>query len=296
MHDVIIVGGGPAGLSAALLLGRCNRRVLVCDSGQYRNARSRGVHGFLSRDGALPGELLRISREQLAPYDVELLRCRVEQAARIDRGFALTLQDGRRLTGRKLLLATGIVDILPPIPGLDALWGTGALACPYCDGWELRGQPLAVYGAGASALALALKTWSEDVVYLTDGEALADDDAASLRDHGVALEPTAVRRFVGDDDGRLEHVELADGRRLARAAVFVKHGRRQSSDLAAQLGVPVDDDDGVARGRSESTSITGVYVAGDASCDRLFAIIAAAEGVTAALAIHDELRREDHQR
>lgn len=295
MIDVIVVGGGPAGLSAALLLGRCNRRVLVCDSGEYRNSRSRGVHGFLSRDGTRPDELLRISREQLAPYDVTLLHGRVDRVARSERGFALTLADGRRLACRKLLLATGIVDVLPPIPGLAELWGTGALACPYCDGWELRGLPLAVHGEQAASLALVLTTWSADILYFTDGRALAPDDADRLRGRGVAIEPTPVRRFVGDGPA-LRHVELVDGREVPRAAVFLKHGRRQASDLAAQLDVPIDRDHGVVRGQGESTTVTGLYIAGDASCDRLFAIVAAAEGVTAALSIHDELRREDAER
>lgn len=295
MHDVIVVGGGPAGLSAALLLGRCNRRVLVCDSGEYRNARSRGVHGFLSRDGTAPAELLQAARDQLAPYAVELLRVRVTRAARKDRGFELTLDDGRRLCGRKLLLATGLVDVLPELPGAADLWGRGVYACPYCDAWEHRDTPLAAYGREGAELALTLQTWSKDVTLLTGGEPLPDGDADKLREADVAVVTDAVGRLVGDDDG-LARIELADGRALECRAMFLKQGRRQHSDLARQLGVPVDDQEGVTCGQSESTSIQGLYVAGDASCERLLAIVAAAEGVTAAMAIHNELALEDRQR
>lgn len=293
MHDVIVVGGGPAGLSAALLLGRCNRRVIVCDSGEYRNSRSRAVHGFLSRDGEAPEELLRIAREQLAPYAVELVRARVTDAARIDRGFSVTLEDGRRLRSRKLLLATGLVDVLPELPGLPDLWGRGVYSCPYCDAWEHRGAPLVAYGPGAAELALTLRTWSKDVTLLTGGEPPPDDD--ELRDAEIPVITTPVRRVVGDDDG-LRQIELTDGRTLDTPALFLKLGCRQHSDLAVRLGVPVDEHRGVAHGTAESTSITGLYVAGDATCERLFAVIAAAEGVTAALAIHHELAREDRGR
>jgi thioredoxin reductase len=293
MHDVIVVGGGPAGLSAALLLGRCNRRVIVCDSGEYRNARSRAVHGFLSRDGAAPDELLRTAREQLAPYAVELVRARVTDAARDGRGFTVTLDDGRRLRSRKLLLATGLVDQLPEIPGVADLWGRGVYACPYCDAWDHRGAPLVAYGPKAGELALILRTWSRDVTLLTGGEPPADD--TDLRDAGIPVITTPVRRLVGDDRG-LRRIELADGRTLDCLAMFLKQGCRQRSDLAVRLGVPVHPHDGVAHGAAESTSIPGLYVAGDASCERLFAVIAAAEGVTAALAIHHELAREDRYR
>jgi thioredoxin reductase len=295
MHDVIVVGGGPAGLSAALLLGRCNRRVLVCDSGEYRNARSRGVHGFLSRDGTPPAELLRTAREQLAPYAVELLQASVTRAAREGQGFELTLADGRRVACRKLLLATGVVDVMPELPGAADLWGRGVYACPYCDAWEHRGAPLAAYGRDSAELALSLRTWSEDVTLLTAGEPLAGD-AEELRDAGVSVETAAVRRLDGDDDG-LRRVVLADGRALACRALFLKQGRHQRSDLAEQLGVPIaPDSGGVTKGASESTSIRGLYVAGDASCERLFALAAAAEGLSAALAIHHELSLEERQR
>src|SRR5579863_927962 len=139
MFDVIIVGAGPAALSAALILGRCRRRVLVCDTGQPRNAASRALHGFLSRDGIEPGELLRSGREQLRRYEtVEVLDIAVVDAVRKDDSFEMILEDGSRVTSRKLLLAGGVIDELPPIEGFAGFYGHGVYHCPYCDGWEVR--------------------------------------------------------------------------------------------------------------------------------------------------------------
>src|SRR5262245_30346197 len=151
MYDVIIVGAGPAGLSAALMLGRSRRRVLVCDTGHPRNAAARAMHGFLTRDGMPPLEFLAIAREQLRQYDTVELRGVevVEAACHPDASFHVALADGARHTSRKLLIATGVVDNVPEIPGFRELYGRSVFHCPYCDGWEVRDQPLAIYGRGA---------------------------------------------------------------------------------------------------------------------------------------------------
>lgn len=295
MYDVIVVGGGPAGLSAALLLGRSNRRVLVCDSGQYRNGASRAMHGFLSRDGTPPAELRRIGREQLAPYAVEFTEARVTQAARAGDGFTLALEGGARVRSRKLLLATGLVDELPPLVGLDALWGKSVFVCPYCDAWEVRGAPLAVHGAGGAALALSLLDWSDDVVLFTDGSSLAADEADQLAAAGVRVREERVARLVGAG-GVLERVELVGGGAEPRRALFLKLTQRQRSNLAAMLAVPVSEQQGVETGKRESTPVPGLFVAGDASRDVMFAIVAAAEGATAGFAINTELQAEDRAR
>ena len=169
--DAIIVGGGPAGLSAALILGRCRRRVLICDGGEPRNAASHALHGFLTRDGIPPAELLRIAREQLEPYDVMIRESHVVNVDRSELGFEVSLSDGSHLRARKLLLATGLTDRIPNIEGLKPLYGKSVFHCPFCDGWEMRDQPLAVYGRGnhGSTLAMTLKTWSDDVVLCSDG-------------------------------------------------------------------------------------------------------------------------------
>lgn len=294
MYDVIVVGGGPAGLSGALVLGRCNRRVLICDSREYRNSDSRAMHGFLSRDGTPPSELLRIAREQLRPYPVEHISARVTEASRTATGFSLRLADGRTVESRKLLIATGVVDRLPELEGLRPLYGKSVFVCPYCDAWELRGRPLAVHGAEGAKLALSLRTWTDDVVLLTDGAPAPDgEEGERLAAAGVRVIDAPVQRLVGEA-GQLQRVEFADGSSLRRRAMFLKLAKQtQQCDLAEQVGAEVGHECGIKSGLRAETTRSGVFVAGDASIDLMFAIVAASEGATAAFAINNELQEEE---
>ena len=191
-YDVLIVGAGPAGLSAALMLGRCRRRVLVCDTGNPRNAVSHAMHGYLTRDGIAAAGVPRASpASELARYDtVELRDVEVTAAAvPATRDSTSRSPTGERVRARKLLIATGVVDNLPEIPGFRELYGRSVFHCPYCDGWEVRDQPLAIYGRGARGLGLSLEltAWSRDLVLCTDGPSeLADDDRARLDRNGIA--------------------------------------------------------------------------------------------------------------
>jgi thioredoxin reductase len=294
--DVIIVGGGPAGLSAALILGRSRRSVLVCDSRLPRNAASHALHGFLTRDGIEPGELLKIAREQLGQYEtVEIRQIKVVEANRRRDGFELRLEDGVKVSSRKLLLATGVVDELPQIEGIEDFYGKSVFHCPYCDGWEQRDQSLLVYGKGekGTALALELKLWSQQVVLCSNGPSqLTDQELERLRKHRIGVREQRIERLVGSN-GILEHVVFANGEKLAGRAMFFSTGWQQHSDLAKQLGCTFTEEGCVATGDCETTNVPGFYVAGDASRMVQFVIVAAAEGAQAAVAINKELMKED---
>src|SRR5579884_1104221 len=237
--DAIVVGGGPAGLSAALVLGRCRRRVLVCDAGHPRNEASGGVHGFFTRDCEKPEELRRIGREQLAPYAVEFRSVGVKSISRDGRGFEVKLAKGGKVRGRKVLIATGVRDVVPDIPGFREMFGKSVHHCPYCDGWEWRDQPVGVYARRQKGfgLALSLRTaWTGDVAIFSDGGAgLSSVQRAELKRFDIAVYESRVLRLEGKD-GMLARVVLADGSSVERRAIFLNTGFTQQCGLAKDLG------------------------------------------------------------
>jgi thioredoxin reductase len=291
VFDVIVVGGGPAGLSAALMLGRCRRRVLVCDLAQPRNRRARALHGYLTRDGIGPSELTAIGREELHAYGIELRKTGVTAAAWDGQRFRVSVGDGHE-HARFLLLATGVIDDLPALPGLDRCYGQSVFHCPYCDGWEWRDRRLAVLGHRQAAIgtALALKTWSPDVVLCTDGGRAAATARARLARNTIAVKaaPIAQLEHTG---GRLDAIAFADGERLACDALFFCTGQHPQSDLAVRLGCTLTRAGTVDTGNGCETNVPRVFVAGDASRDAQFVAVAAAEGVKAAVAINKSLQR-----
>jgi thioredoxin reductase len=293
MRDVVVVGGGAAGLSAALVLGRSRRHALVVDEGMPRNAPSPAAHSVFTRDGTPPAELLRIAREQLAPYDtVEVRRGRVSSVRRDDDDFVVALADGTEVRARRVLLAVGVRDILPDIDGFSALWGHGVLHCPYCHGWEVRDEPLALYAEGAVAMEMAplLLQWSGDLLLCTGGpDRLAEADRDTLLGAGVRIVDTPVLRLEGD--GRLERVVFADGSVEARRALFVRPAQELASDLAQQLGCELTETGHVRVGADRQTSVAGVYAAGDAASPLQQIVIAAAAGAEAAMMMNRDLVR-----
>ena len=297
--DVVIVGAGPAGLSAGLILGRCRRSVLLCDTGRPRNAASQALHGYLTRDGITPGELRSAGRNELEPYDtVELIDIGAADAVCTDDGsFRVTLDDGAVVTSRKLLIATGVCDNLPAIDGFPELYGRSVFHCPYCDGWEVRDQPIAIYGTGSRGVGLSLEltAWSRDLVLCTDGPAeLSDEDRARLARNRIPVREERVAALESQN-GVLERIMFDSGEPLARRALFFTTGQFQRSALAIRLGCEFNDKGTVRTGKYESTHLPGLFVAGDASRAVQWAIVAAAEGAEAAFAINTDLIREDLQ-
>lgn len=299
LHDCLIIGGGPAGLSAALVLGRCRRQVVVIDAGAPRNHGVPASHGVLTRDGTSPAELRRIAREQLAPYaGVRVVDDEVTEIIRDDRDgtFLARCRGGPTLRGKKLLLATGMRDRIPDIVGLRERWGAGIYVCPYCDGWEQRDRRLAMLAPAATGpdVALGLLTWSHDVILFTNGERVGADERSQLERHGVVLREERVIAVTARGS-ELDALVLEGGETVARDAVFLHFGSEQAAPFARQLGCELGDKGSVVCRDGERAGAPGVFVAGDASHDLQLVAVAIAEGAKAACAINTELRREQHR-
>ena len=296
MYDVVIVGGGPAGLSAALVLGRCRRTVLVCDSGRPRNEASQAMHGYLTRDGMPPLEFLRLAREELRPYETVEVRPVTVTDARCgpNSRFATTLETGEIVESRKLLIATGVRDTLPEVEGIGPMYGRSVFHCPYCDGWEVRDAALAVYGKGEKGygLSLELTAWSRDILLCTDGPSEIDArKVARLNRNGIVVREEPVVRLEGTD-GMLERIVFAGASPSERKALFFTTWQHQQSHLAVQLGCEFNDKGTVRTGKYETTHLPGLFVAGDASRAVQWVVVAAAEGAEAAFAINTDLIKE----
>ena len=267
----MVVGGGPAGLSAALVLGRARRRVLVLDTGRPANAASSAVGGLLAQGGVAPADLRRAGRDQLAAYPgVEVRDGEVLDAEPLADGLAIATDGGTAVRARALVPAHGLRYDPPPLPGVEALWGRSVFHCPFCDGWEVRDRPLAVHGSGPEAArsALVLAGWSRDVVLCTDGPARLNGERAALARAGVRVREEPIRELAGTD-GRLQRIEFAGGPAEQRDALFVRTRRDQPNGLAAALGCRVTPGGTIITDGDGRTGVPGVYAAGDAATERL---------------------------
>ena len=294
---VVVVGAGSAGLNAALVLGRARRSTLLLDSGLPRNAPAHASHGLLTRDGTPPLELLRIAHEQLAPYPVTRLSDSAETVTPDEGGFTLLLKSGQTIRTRRLLLATGVTDLLPDIPGLQDGWGTTVHHCPYCHGWEVRDQYLADLIPGGGEMAyhrgVLLRQWTPHLVLLTHGAArLSTQQRDNLEHLGVRIDERPVAQWDGQD------VMFEDGTRLKRDALFVTPGQAQRSMLPEQLGCARTDRGPLAgvllkvTPETGLTNVPGVYAAGDMIGEQQV-VLAAASGARSAAAINADLCFED---
>ena len=306
-YDVVIAGGGAAGLSAALVLGRARRRVLVIDAGAPRNAPAAHMQGFLSRDGMPPSELLAVGRREIAVYGVELVNDTVaslEQTAGndlcspLEASYRVSLEGGSVIDARRLLITTGVSDDIPDLPGIRERWGRDLLHCPYCHGWEVRNEPLGVLGAtpGSVQHALLIRQWSPDLTFFAHTYELTDIERRRLDARGIAVVTGKVFRLVIEDD-RLTGVELTDGRVVARTALFVRPGIHPHPDgLLDSLGCRYDDTGFVTTDSTGRTSNLGVWAAGNVADPRAQVITAAGAGSAAAIAINNDLVEADTDR
>jgi thioredoxin reductase len=295
VYDVVVVGGGAAGLSAALVLGRARRRVAVVDAGAPRNAPAAHMQGFLSRDGMPPADLLATGRAEVTGYGVELVE---DQVVGIESGFFIRLAGSQVLKARRILVATGVRDELPEIPGVRQRWGRDLLHCPYCHGWEVRDQPIGVLGTqpGSVQHAQLVRQWSDDVVFFVHTYALTSAERVQLAARGVRVVSGEVARLVVEAD-RLTGVELIDGRVIARTAVFVRPGNVPHADgLLTGLGCEIDEAGFVTVDATGRTSTFGVWAAGNVVDPRAQVITSAGAGSAAAIAINADLVQEDVER
>lgn len=295
-YDVVIAGGGPAGLAAALTLGRARKRVLLCDAGPRRNAAAVHVHNFVTRDGITPAEFRRVGRQQLEPYpNVETREARIEDVRGTRGSFEVRLSTGSVET-RRILLCTGMVDELPGIDGFGSLWGKSIFICPYCHAWEVQDRRFAYLATHLEKLefALLLRAWSSDVVVLTGGHlSLPDEGVARLSAGGVRVDDRPIARLVATASGlELEGIEFTDGSTLDRDVLFI-HPPQHQIEIVTSLGLTLDEGGFVQiNPTTRETSVPGIYAAGDLVMPMQGALLAAASGTAAAAMLNHALTVE----
>jgi thioredoxin reductase len=304
--DAVVIGGGAAGLNGAMMLARSRRSVVVIDSGTPRNAPAEGVHGLLGLDGTPPAELLERGRAEVRHYGGTVLSGEVLKASAADPSadgdprFTVTLADGGTLQARRILVATGLRDVLPDVPGLAEHWGRGVVHCPYCHGWEVRDEPIGIIATGPVSVhqALLFRQLTDDLVYFTRGTQLDDDTRARFAARGVRVVESPVTQVVADDGGGIAGVRLADGQLVARRVLAVATTMLARTDGLEDLGLPMQDlPHGMGRhvvtGMAGTTDVPGVWVAGNATDPSAQVGASAAAGALAGAHLNADLVTAD---
>ncbi|MFD0713326.1 NAD(P)/FAD-dependent oxidoreductase [Paenibacillus sp. GCM10027626] len=298
-YDCAIVGGGPAGLSAALVLGRAGRAVILIDNNEPRNAVTHASHGFLTRDGVTPTEFRRLAYEEVLGYpSVQHRQDEVTEIRKTANGeFSVIVKSGYDIQARKLLLSSGLKEVFPDIAGFYSFYGKSVFNCPYCDGWEQRDQPLLIVAEDSASIVHMTKllySWSKDLLVCTSGlELLSAEQKGQFAQKGIAVIEQTIKAFHGTD-GMLEQVEFSDGAKAIRSAAFIKPKFIAKQAFADRLGYERTGDGRIAANGAGQSSIPGMYVAGDTAYIAPSQIVyAAASGTKAAMAINGELADED---
>lgn len=296
--DVVIVGAGAAGLSAGLVLARAQARVTLIDAGAPRNAAAAEMHGFVSRDGIAPGNFLELGRQEVVNYGGSLVADSVQDVARRpDGSFELVLHSGTTLVARAVLIATGLTDQLPHIPGLRARWGSLVHHCPYCHGYEVRDKTIAVIGVGLKEASIKqaglLRSYSERVLLISNGLDLTHQEHQRLEDFGIVVVEGMVSHLVGAS-GSLDGVGLTDGRTVLCDAAFVAPRPRANDQMLRTLGCEVDATTGLVHAdRFGQTSVAGLWAAGNVVTPTAQVVTAAGAGSASAIAINGWLLHQD---
>ena len=294
LRDVIIIGGGPAGLNAAVVLGRCRRNVLLFDTLSYRNKQSQGMHNYLTRDGILPLDFIAQSIAEIKKYDVQRLTKKVVQARKNEDGiFVVRDEEGKIYYSKKMLIATGLSDNIPTVEGFREFYGRSVYHCPYCDGWEIKDKKIGIYARNKEGweLALSLKGWSPHVTLYTDGKNVKPLVKEQLAANEIPVINLAIEKLAGEN-GQLKKIIFKNGKTRDCDAIFFVNGYTQQCDLMETFGCEMSKKGLAKANKFQQTNIPGLYVAGDASRDMHFVVVAGAEGAKAGVIINKELQKE----